>query len=350
MYVSTLSMFLDYKCNFACDHCSVGSSPETKYELSDEYIDQAFEEAEELDTLQLVVFTGGEVTLHLDKLLASIKEAKSRGYRTRIVTNAWWAHNMERARSMIKKLVDAGLDEINTSYDDFHTEYAPPDNIVNLVEAAVESDLKQTSVAMIIGDENPTYDAQAMIDLLTERFGAHPDAYSDRLTILEDTVSPLGRGAQIDVTELTARNGVDSGCSDVVSTISLHPDGTIKACCGHAQWYVPDLTLGSLDEKSLMDIVHNSQENMIYWLIHNIGPKKLLERIGVEGEYSGICHACHDLLGNYREEFLEYVRENKEDIVRDDIFLSDTIKRDAQSMVDHEPAIIQRLDNIADTA
>ncbi|MFC4247604.1 radical SAM/SPASM domain-containing protein [Natribaculum luteum] len=350
MQVSTLSMFLDYKCNFECGHCSVGSSPETEYELDDRYIDKALSEADSLESLQLVVFTGGEVTLHFDKLLDAISQASECGYRTRIVTNAWWAHDIERARETIDRLVDAGLDEINTSYDDFHTDYAPPDNIVNFVEASLESDIEQTSVAMIIGDTNPRYDAEAMVKLLERRLGTHPDAYSDELTVLEDTVSPLGRGAQIDVSELTARNDVDSGCSDVISTISVHPDGTVKACCGHAQWYVPDLTLGSLDEQSLPDIVQRSQENLLYWLVHNVGPQQLLERIGVEGDYSGICHACNDLLGEHREKLLEYIRTNKQQLVHEDLFLSETMQRDAQSLVDHEQQVLERLDRISQAA
>lgn len=346
MKVTTLSMFLDYKCNFACDHCSVGSSPQTQYELEDRYVQQALEQADSLDSLQLVVFTGGEVTLLEDKLLDAISRASDRGYRTRIVTNAWWAEDMESAREMVGKLVDAGLDEINTSYDDFHTDFMSPDNIANMVKASLESELEQTSVAMIIGDENPTYDADAMLDILQDRLGEHPDAYSDELTILEDTVSPMGRGAQLDVSNLTPRNALDSGCTDTISTISVHPDGSIKACCGHAQWYVPDLTLGNLDDSSLPEIVERGQQNVLYWLIHNVGPKKLLERIGVEGEYSGICHACHDLLGNHREELFGYIRANKEEIIREDLFLSDNVERDAQEVAEHQELIIDRLENM----
>ncbi|UPM44760.1 radical SAM protein [Halocatena salina] len=344
MEVTTLSMFLDYKCNFACDHCSVGSSPQTEYELQDQYINKVLDQTEDLNSLQLVVFTGGEVTLREEKLLNAISAASERGYRTRIVTNAWWAKDKQSATEMINKLVDAGLNEINTSYDDFHTEYMSPENIATMVEASLDSEIEQTSIAMIIGDTDPKYDAEAMIKILEERLGTHPNEFSDRLTILEDTVSPLGRGAQLDVASLTPRNAIDSGCTDTISTISLHPDGSIKACCGHAQWYVPDLTLGNIEEESLMSIVERSQQNVLYWLIHNVGPKQLLERLNVDGNYSGICHACHDLLGNHREELLEYIEANKEEIVQEDIFLSDNIERDAQQLVEHREAVLDRIE------
>lgn len=346
MKVSTVSVFLDYKCNFACDHCSVGSSPETEFELPDTYLGQVFRQAPDLPNLKLFVFTGGEVTLHWETLLEAISRASALGYRTRIVTNGWWAYDMENARQTVQELVDAGLDELNTSYDDFHTDYVEVDRTVNLVEAALESDIKQTSVAMIVGNEDPEYDLDRMIELLDDRLDEHPDNYEDELTLLEDTAAPMGSGAQLDVSELSARNAVDSGCSDVMNTVSLHPDGTIKACCGHAQWYVPDLTIGSLDEDTLPEIVERAQHNLVYWLIHEVGPKPLLERLGYDNHHSGVCHACHDLLGNHREEFLEYVRENREQLVTEDLFLGDDIESKADTIMENRDAIVERLSEL----
>ncbi|WP_135829663.1 radical SAM protein [Halorussus halobius] len=348
MKPQTVSVFLDYKCNFSCGHCSVGSSPEAKFKMDDSYLDQVFEQVQSMPSVEVIVFTGGEVTLHWETLLEGIARAKELGYMTRIVTNSWWAHDIERARDGLEELLDAGLDEISTSYDDFHTDFTDPEPILNLIEAGMETDrLKNLSVATVIGHEDPEYDKARMEELLSERFDCPPEEFDDRLVLIEDKASPLGHGAQLDVSDLEPADTLLAGCKDVINTVSVHPDGSVKACCGHAQWYVPDLTLGSLDEETLPEIVDRSGQNLVYWLIHKLGPKQLLEELGVDNHHSGICHACHDLLGNHREEFLEYIREETDD-VRTMLIQNGSFKTDAQAIVEKREEIMDALEDTDD--
>src|SRR4030095_3216597 len=108
-------------------------------------------------------------------------------------------------------------------------------------------------------------------------------------------------------------------------------------------FYAPDLTVGNLLEESLADVLQRGQTNLVYWWIHMLGPKKILERLGVKGSYSHICHACHVLLSEHREEMLEYIAANKDDILLNDVLLSDNVKRAAQLAVDRKDEILSRL-------
>jgi MoaA/NifB/PqqE/SkfB family radical SAM enzyme len=77
-----------------------------------EVLDQAYN----IPSIQVVVFTGGEPTLYPER----IKYAFELGFTVRLVTNAWWAGNYEEAKTFLEELHSYGLKELNISYDDFH--------------------------------------------------------------------------------------------------------------------------------------------------------------------------------------------------------------------------------------
>lgn len=64
-----------------------------------------------------------------DDLFESIAFASSKGLLTRIVTNGEWAENDESARKMIESFRSVGLNELNISYDDFHSAWIPVDYV-----------------------------------------------------------------------------------------------------------------------------------------------------------------------------------------------------------------------------
>ena len=141
MIPSLFSVFLDYQCNYSCQHCSVGSSPKTKLKMTDEVFDRFFEGLKEVKRVRCVVFTGGEATLHPELLLEGIRRSKALGVRTRIVSNAWWAKTPAAAVSFLEPFVDAGLDELNTSWDDYRLPFTTFDRIINVALAAREMKL-----------------------------------------------------------------------------------------------------------------------------------------------------------------------------------------------------------------
>ncbi len=336
MIPHTVSVFLDYKCNLECSHCSLGSSPKLSSEIDWRYVEQALREGcRDIDS-QVAVFTGGEVTLHMEKLLRGLRLADDLGYSTRIVTNAGWAGSMEQATEVINRLEDAGLDEINMSFDDFHAEWISEEHLLNFTEAALNASFKNIVISMV-NPASPTYDVETVRGLIEERVGA-VDQYKQRLTLMYDTPAAVGRATGLADEELVT--GDTGRCESIMESISVHPDGYVRACCGHAQWYVPDLTIGSLDQQPLDEMVERSGRNLLYWLIQSVGPEELLKQIGVENEYTGICHACHHLLSEHRSELLEYVRQNFDEIRMNDVFLDDLPVEAAAQTAEHEKELI----------
>ena len=65
MIPSLFSVFLDYQCNFECAHCSVGSSPRSKFPMETGILEKFFDELPKIKSGRVVVFTGGEVTLKM---------------------------------------------------------------------------------------------------------------------------------------------------------------------------------------------------------------------------------------------------------------------------------------------
>ncbi|WP_069802415.1 radical SAM/SPASM domain-containing protein [Thermogemmatispora onikobensis] len=341
MLPSLFSIFLDYKCNFWCGHCSVGSSPRTVMPMPRELLLKIMTELREVPTAKVVVFTGGEATLRKQLLLEGISLAKAGGYVTRVVSNGGWATTPERARAMVRDLKSAGLDELNTSYDDFHAPFASIECIVNLVRAGLEEGLR-IGLGVIV-DKNATWDAAAVRRALSEGLGMEIAEIEKRVTILEDYPTPTGSGEQLDVNGLDAGDKLNMGCPEVLKTVSLHPNGMVKACCGHAMFYAQDLTLGNLNEERLIDILTRSQQNLVYWWLHMLGPKRILDKLGVEGTYTSICHACQALLADHRQAMLEYLKAHRDEVLLQDVVLGDSLKRVSTIVLKRKEEILAQM-------
>ena len=291
----------------------------------------ALNQVSKVKSVKVVVFTGGETTLYLDQLLTGISTAKNFGLLTRIVTNGWWADTELKARKMLTDLKNAGLDEINTSYDDYHAPFMKIKNIAILVKVALELGFKTIAVATIV-DNTSKYSSDKISSYVAKYVGISEKELREKVLFLEDFVTPAGRGTGLSIDSSrvygnetsTFKSGLS--CQDVVKTISIHPSGDVKACCGHAMMSVDDLIIGNLNNNSLDDLINLAQKNIVYWWTSTRGPKKILEKIGVDGEFTSICDACRVLLVSNKERLVNYIKENKKEIVTHDILLSNPYK------------------------
>ena len=294
-------------------------------------LERAFAGLKDVPSARVVVFTGGEPTLRMEMLLEGIRMTRERGLLCRVVTNGWWASSDEKADDMLAQLCAAGLDELNTSYDDFHEPFMRIGRIVRLVRAARKRNLR---VGMgVIGDATSTYNGAVIRQTLLTELGLSPQELDASVSLLDDGPAPTGSGSDLDVSAIDAADKLDIGCPEVLKTVSLHPNGTVKACCGHAMFYAPDLTVGNLLEEELPHILKRTQGNVLYWWLHMHGPKRILERLGVQGRYSHICHACNELLTTHRPALMAHLQEHKHDIMLNDVLLSDNVRSAARLLV-----------------
>lgn len=86
----------------------------------------------------MIAWTGGECTLLGDDLINGISYAKGKGILSRIVSNGWWATSDEKALTLLKKLKEAGLDEVNISTGDNHQEFVQEDIAIRAAVTAAK--------------------------------------------------------------------------------------------------------------------------------------------------------------------------------------------------------------------
>ena len=142
MIPRTLTFIFTLKCNIRCRHCSLNAHPLRQEVFKEQQILSLLDQAYDIPSIECVVFTGGEPTLYPNLLGKCIEYASKQGFRTRVVTNAWWAYSYEKAYRFLDELRSKGLDELCVSYSDFHADYIPLTNIVNAVRAAIDLNIK----------------------------------------------------------------------------------------------------------------------------------------------------------------------------------------------------------------
>ena len=79
-------------------------------------------EAEKIGTVNTVYFEGGEPLLYFPLLVASVKAAHEAGFSTGMVTNGYMSTSIEDAGLWLQPLIEAGLDYLRLSDDEFHSD------------------------------------------------------------------------------------------------------------------------------------------------------------------------------------------------------------------------------------
>ncbi|MFT5757503.1 MAG: MoaA/NifB/PqqE/SkfB family radical SAM enzyme [Alteromonadaceae bacterium] len=140
---ATLTVITTYRCNAACKECCFESNPTVKGRLSLKQIKENIQQAyDTYPDLELVVFTGGECFLLRDDLFKSIQYASNLGLITRCVSNGFWGKDKEKSDFIVKKLLSAGISEMNFSSGVDHQQWVPFESIVNASKALVDSGIQ----------------------------------------------------------------------------------------------------------------------------------------------------------------------------------------------------------------
>jgi len=115
-----IHFLLTYTCNWECDHCFLFSSPRAEGTFTLAQIRETLDDARKIPSLEWVYFEGGEPTLYYPLLVEGVRLARERGFRTGVVTNAYWATCVEDAKLWLVPFVELGLGDLSLSDDAFH--------------------------------------------------------------------------------------------------------------------------------------------------------------------------------------------------------------------------------------
>jgi radical SAM protein with 4Fe4S-binding SPASM domain len=226
-----------------------------------------------------VSFSGGEPFLEYALMKDLITLSSWNGLKTEVVTNGFWGNTSEEALGALKPLIDAGLDVLNLSVDDFHSEYVPFElmreaywaavelglNIVLMVSTGKDSVITSGSLPGLLGDDR--------VQVAGTRRVINPNA-----VIFETQFTPIGRGADLEYNPIQFS---EIRCNEILSDIGVAPNGDVMPCCGPLG---TKTVLGNINEEGLGVIMDRAGGDQMY--------KRIREDLKIEGSYSSRCHAC----------------------------------------------------------
>jgi hypothetical protein len=119
MKITGLHLLLTYQCNFECDHCFVWGGPKQSGVMTLQDIRRILAQGQALGTVEYIYFEGGEPFLYYAVLLQAVREAARLGFQVGLVSNAYWATNLEDAIEWLKPFIGL-VQDLSVSSDLFH--------------------------------------------------------------------------------------------------------------------------------------------------------------------------------------------------------------------------------------
>jgi hypothetical protein len=271
-----LTLITMRRCTAQCDHCCFACGPKATGAIPVERMHALIEETAGLPTIERVTFTGGECFLLDHDLDALIRHATERGLDTRVVTNAYWGVDAERARLRVERLVAAGLKEMMISTGMFHARYVPVERVTAAALASACAGI--TTLISVEEFDGDTFDWDALAQSM---HGRAPARY---LTMQSFPWIPdaEGRGkAQLDHGRRIAANAsvAEDPCTTILTTITVTPDQRLTACCGFPLESIPELCLGSVAEATLAELVDPHKPDPLHRWLHEAGPAAVLRAV-----------------------------------------------------------------------
>jgi radical SAM protein with 4Fe4S-binding SPASM domain len=228
-------------------------------------------------------FTGGEPFLELELLQKLIDLSASRVAQTEVVTNGHWATSPFEAEKTLKPLKESGLDVLNLSIDDYHSEFIPINSVKNAYYAALSLDLRP--VIMTTRQKNSKLTSDSIIELIGDtniQVLGKTRIRNPNALLIETSTTPAGRGKSIK--NLDKKQVLEIKCSESLKDIGIDPNGEVYPCCGPL---ATKYSIGNIMKTNLEDILNEAWKDPFLSSIHKGAP--------IMGEYSSKCHACLSL-------------------------------------------------------
>lgn len=294
-----IGLFLTERCNITCSHCWFSCGPDKTVSISkiqaEDYIKQALDLG-----AQWISFTGGEPFLESELLFDLVSFSFKLGLKTEVVTNCFWADSKSAAREKLLSLIDAGLEVLNISMDDFHQEHIPVNKVKNCYDAAIELKLKVVIMNVISSDSklNAEKIKQVLKDKGIQELGSEKVKNPTAL-LVETPYYPVGRGAYISEEQRLLKHIEPGGaCNDVLRDIGISPQGYVYPCCGPLSC-LESMRLGDLKENSLRDILEGALHNEVFQRIRATGSDSFIDN-DFSPRFIDFCHLCYEVISNLK--------------------------------------------------
>jgi len=283
-----IHFLLTYTCNYTCDHCFLYSSPSSHGTFTLKQIKEVLGEAKKIGTVEWIYFEGGEPFLYYPIMVEGVKSAKAHGFKVGIVTNSYWATNIEDAEIWLKPFSVLGVDNVSISDDTFH--YENVEQSLSKIAKKASDNLKLPSMTICI--EEPT--------VKKEQERGEP--------VISGGAMFKGRAVENLIKGLPKRSWeILNECpyEDLKSLGRIHVDpfGNAHICQG--------LSIGNFWETPLSDLIkkYDAEEHPICGPLTRGGPAQLVKEYNLEHEkeYVDECHLCYLTRLNLIEKFPKYL-------------------------------------------
>ncbi|HEY53955.1 MAG TPA: radical SAM protein [Caldilineae bacterium] len=296
MNLTGLHILLTYTCNYECDHCFVWSGPWQTGVFTWPRLEDVFQQARELGTIDEIYFEGGEAFLYYPLLVHAVKFAHDEGWKTGIVSNGYWATSLEDARIWLEPLAGAGLNEIDVSSDVYHGDEQQERFAWNAMSAAAELGITGAAVFTL----DPPHETRS----IDPRNQGEP-VTGGGIMFRGRAAVKLVEGLPGQPWELFDACPYENLASP--SRVHLDPFGYLHLCQG--------LCLGNLFERPLKDIVagYDPTTHPIVAELLAGGPAELVRRHGLtpDPRYVDACHLCYTARAQLRSKFPDILAPNQ---------------------------------------
>lgn len=310
--MKSLVINIDSKCNAACLHCCFSCSPDSTDCISGNEIDNILDIVKDREDIRQVAITGGEPLLRHDEVIKIIKESSNAGKDVTLITNGFWAKNIDITNEVLTELINCGLRAITVSYDYFHAQFIPISAVKNLFSALKHYDVS-TALNMVVDREHK---GKEIIDKLGETVFGVP------ITMVP--VSRVGRGSYISDKKLyfTDYRNSKLECPATSWEFVIHHNGFVYPCCS-PMVFETSLILGDIRTESIEDIEENLFSNIILLILKENGLNWFIEKMGLKldlSKFVSVCEVCKivfesaDNIDKIYEDVLEYYENMRKEL------------------------------------
>jgi MoaA/NifB/PqqE/SkfB family radical SAM enzyme len=287
MRLTGIHLLLTYQCNMECDHCFVWGSPWQSGTMTLQQLRNLLQQAQSLDTVEWFYFEGGEPFLYYPIMMLGAQEAAAMGFKVGLVSNGYWAIEVEDAVEWLKPF--SGLvQDLSISTDIFHWGEEVELRVQNMQSAALEVDIPVGFISIAQPDASGV------------------DAATGQLPLGESGVMFRGRAAQTLVTKTSLHpleGFTECPYEDLREPGRVHVDpfGNMHICQG--------ISLGNIFQTSLAEICesYNPDTHPITGPLLRGGPTALVRvyELPHDDAYADACHLCDYARRQLREKYPE---------------------------------------------
>ena len=272
-----IHILLTLKCTNECDHCFLHCSPGREATFTIAQLQTLIRQIEELGTVNIVYFEGGEPFLFYPLLLEGLRMVRAVGLDVGIVTNAYWATSVEDGLHWLRSIRELGIVDFSVSDDDFHRRDKNDRKAEFACRAAQQLGILTSTLCI----ESPSVSYQ-------------PAEGQHGKPVVGGCVLFKGRAAEKLTARLPTRSCEEfTTCphEDLLSPERVHVDayGNVHLCQG--------LSMGNIWEKPLADLVsgYDAQVHPIVGPLVRGGPRQLASEHGLAmcDGYVDECHMCY---------------------------------------------------------